>query len=251
LYYQDFQNTPIGQYTTSQFNKDFNNPSWRNDKLPSITEQKYLQVTFPENSFGWIKEGATNDNMHQWPISFEGRSKITLEYDVYFDEDFGIHYYAGKLPGLAANGVPGGGYLPDDEVSFRYMFHGNQNGTVRIGFYMYYPGMYNTDYYNDSEPVKEKNYYGHNLTLGNIETGKWYTIKQVVDLGTPSSNYSGGNGTVKGYINEELKANKTGLWLRKYDYVNLDRIFFSVFTGGSGEIVKNECNIYFDNFKVY
>jgi hypothetical protein len=116
---------------------------------------------------------------------------------------------------------------------------------------MYYPGMYNTDYYNDSEPIDGKNYYGQGRTLASVSAGGWYNIKQIINLGTPSSTYEGGNGWVEGYIDGDLKVRQEGLWLRKTSGVKLDRIFFSNFFGGSG--IEAQANTYmqFDNFYVY
>jgi hypothetical protein len=241
----DFSKNPVGSYSKSLWYADWNHPYWANSaigygKIEASGSNKYLKETFPKGTF--LLTGAGT----QWEaILSKGYDELYLTYKVKFSKGFTNKNYHGKLPGLAGGKSSNAGYLPTgkDGWTARYMFHGTS-----INFYLYYPDMYKE--YGDKAPVSKKNYYGVGKTLSpgyTLQPEVWYTITQRIVMNTLGKR----DGLVEGFINGKLCATQTGLRFRDISTLQIDRVFFSNFFGGSGIKPVQTEYISFDDFYVY
>jgi len=245
IFTHNFEENTVGSYVENEWKQDWNSPSWANKSLglgiieKDNSENKYLKIPFPEGMF-FLESGV------QWHCKFDkGYEELYLTYRVKFSSGFNNENYNGKLPGLSGGTSNGAGDMPDgtDGWSGRYMFHG-----TRIGFYLYHPEIYKNSYYNDQEPVADKKYFGEGVSFdSNQETDKWYIITQRIVMNTVGEN----DGLVEGYVDGKLVAQKGGLLFRTVNDLQIDRIFFSNFFGGSGIPSEQLEYIYFDDFYAY
>jgi len=245
IFSQNFNNNTPGSYSKTEWKEDWNSPSWANNslgygKIVQENSNKYLSETFPAGSFG-----ATNGG-YQWHGKFDaGYKELYFSFRVKFSDGFGSRTLHGKLPGLSGGSSNGGGNIPTgkDGWSARYMFHGTD-----INFYLYYPDVYKT--YGDAKPIPGKKYYGKGPPLDpgyKLKTGVWYTVTQRIVLNTPGK----ADGLVEGFINGKLCAVQTGIRFRDIESLQIDRIYYANFFGGSGVAPSKTEAVSFDDFVVY
>lgn len=243
----NFNNRPAGNYTTADWNADWNYPSWANHDIGygtilnnSSNGNKYLQEKFPKGTFLLTNVGT------QWLSKLKQSSnEYYLSYRVKFSKGFLGSKYDGKLPGLGGGTCASAGNLPNgtDGWSSRYMFHG-----TAINFYLYYPDLYKQ--YGDASPVAGKKYYGCGPILDpgyTLQPEVGYTITQRIVLNNPGKC----DGLVEGFINGKLCAQQKGVRFRDVSTLKIDYIFFANFFGGSGIAPIADENICFDDFYVY
>ena len=80
-----------------------------------------------------------------------------------------------------------------------------------------------------------------------LKTDTWYTVTQRVVMNTPGKK----DGLVEGFINGKLCAVQTGIRFRDIATLQIDRIYFANFFGGSGVTPTENGSISFDDFVVY
>lgn len=240
----NFNKDNTGAYNIEQWKIDWNFPTWANKKygygtIVQESTNKYLMQTFVPGA--WLAaEG------YQWHGKFsQGYNELYLSYRVKFSSAFSSRDLHGKLPGLSGGASNGGGDLPtgEDGWSARYMFHG-----TLINFYLYHPDIYKDA--GDSQPVAGKSYYGYGPELYPgfiLKTDTWYTVTQRVVMNTPGKT----DGLVEGFINGKLCAVQTGIRFRDIATLQIDRIYFANFFGGSGVTPTENGSISFDDFVVY
>lgn len=239
-----FPGNTTGSYKETEWSADWNNPNWANHsngygKIIQENENKFLALNFAAGSFD-VSGG------YQWQAKLaRGFDELYFSYRIKFSSGFASTDLQGKLPGLSGGSSNSGGYLPTgmDGWSARYMFWGTQ-----IKFYSYYPDLYKI--YGDSKPVSGKNYYGYGPVLEpgfTLKTDTWYTVTQRIVMNTPGK----ANGLVEGFINGKLCTVQTGMRFRDVLSLQIDRIFFSTFFGGSGKPPVKTETLSFDNFVVY
>lgn len=193
---------------------------------------KYLAVQIDKGRFDPIV-GA------QWSTPLDQANSFYFSYRLKFADGFDFRR-GGKLPGLAGGKGNSGGDIPDgtDGWSARMMFW--ENG--KLSFYMYYPdqpGEFGYPLfwkYSNGETVK-------------AAAGKWYTIKQYIQMNDPGEK----NGIVRGWLDGELVCNVDTIRFRDTEALKVDQIFFSVFMGGDDTTWAPEKNqyVYFDDFKAF
>lgn len=244
IYNLSFAKNTVGSYKETEWQSDWNDPAWANHnngygRIAEENANKYLNLNFAAGAFE-VSGG------YQWQSKFaKGYDELYFSYRIRFSSGFTSTNLQGKLPGLSGGSSNSGGDLPTgtDGWSARFMFHGTE-----IRFYSYYPDLYKI--YGDSKPVSGKNYYGYGPVLSpgfTLKTNTWYTVTQRIVMNTPGK----ANGLVEGFIDGKLCAVQTGMRFRNVTSLQIDRIFFSTFFGGSGQPpVKSEI-ISFDNFVVY
>jgi hypothetical protein len=244
IYSQNFNNNNSGEYSKEQWKEDWNSPSWANHaygygKMIVEGTNKYMTQSFPAGAF------LAGDG-YQWHGKFnKGYDELYFSFRVKFSSGFTSRSLQGKLPGLSGGASNGGGNLPTgkDGWSARYMFHGTE-----INFYLYTPDIYKAT--GDAAPVKGKKYYGRGPVLSPgyaLKTGVWYTVTQRIVMNTPGKS----NGLAEGFINGKLCASQTGIRFRDISTLQIDRIYFANFFGGSGSAPTKTESISFDDFVVY
>jgi hypothetical protein len=239
-----FPGNTAGAYKENEWLADWNSPAWANHangygKIMQESTNKYLSMSFAAGSFD-VSGG------YQWQAKFsQGYDELYFSYRIKFSSGFTSTNLQGKLPGLSGGTSNNGGNLPTgtDGWSARYMFHG-----TGIKFYSYYPDLFKM--YGDSKPVAGKTYYGYGPVLEpgfTLKTDTWYTVTQRIVMNTPGKS----NGLVEGFIDGKLCAVQTGMRFRDVASLQIDRLFFSTFFGGSGQPPVKTETLSFDNFAVY
>lgn len=245
IYSHNFDNDTEGDYRETEWKRDWNNPTWANHALGygiilKDNVSKNLQISFPKGEMGMDSSGV------QWHGKFsQGYDELYLTYKVKFSQGFTNKDLQGKLPGFSGAASNTGGSLPTgkDGWSTRYMFHGTE-----ILFYLYYPEMYKD--FGDDTPVAGKTYYGSAVYFQpgfTLQPNVWYTVTQRVVMNTIGK----ADGLVEGYLNGKLCAVKTGMRFRDISSIQIDRINFGNFLGGSGKPPLNDEFIYYDDFCVF
>lgn len=245
IYSHNFENDTEGAYKETEWKRDWNNPTWANHalgygKILNENSSKNLQIKFPKGEMGMDSSGV------QWHGKFsQGYDELYLTYKIKFSSGFSNKDLQGKLPGFSGAASNTGGNLPTgtDGWSTRYMFHGTQ-----ILFYLYYPEMYKD--FGDASPVAGKTYYGSAVYFEpgfTLQPNVWYTVTQRVVMNTIGK----ADGLVEGYLNGKLCALKTGMRFRDISSIQIDRINFGNFLGGSGKPPVNDEFIHYDDFCVF
>ncbi|MGK7395292.1 MAG: polysaccharide lyase, partial [Candidatus Cyclobacteriaceae bacterium M3_2C_046] len=244
----NFENREPGPYAESDWEKDWLYPDWANhaEGYGQIIGHEYgncLKLPVKKGSF--LFDGSA----YQWWTRFyDEYDELYFSYKIYFSDVFASEDLRGKLPGLAGGtGKMSGGDLPDGKTgwSARYMFH-----STGFRFYLYHPDNYHNGYYNDPQPVEGKKYYGQSVLFNDglhYEHSRWMTITQRIVLNTPGQK----DGFVEGFIDGRLQAREINLRFRDVPSLAIDKIFFAVFLGGSGDPPSRDGYILFDDFMAF
>ncbi|MEM8864712.1 MAG: polysaccharide lyase [Planctomycetota bacterium] len=252
IYENDFEDDPVGVYTTGNLAADWHSPPWSNgvsEGRVSITDDadaygsKSLVVTYPE--------GQSASGKSQWWLEFDqGYEELFLSYRLRFDEGFN-YVLGGKLPGLCGGACNTGGDKPTgyDGWSARMMWRtGNWSATPGgsdkgdIVQYVYHP----------DQPTQfgEDLRWDDGATPGwrEFEPDRWYHLQHRVVMNTPGI----ADGVIQGWLDGELVLDVQDIRFREISSIQIDAMNFSTFFGGNSEIweaVKDE-QAYFDDFVV-
>lgn len=170
IFCNDFQDDPIGLYTSENLIKDWPNLQTLSDKINysslGVTQQrvkiskfskihknKVLEVLYPKNQFGpWLTGATWNMQLSKLDQkkSFE---QLTLEYKVKFKKGFlytrdGL--FGGKLPGLMGGETISGGATANGRNGWTARLMWGQRGRG-LG-YVYYPDMKDDKYNKQACP---------------------------------------------------------------------------------------------------
>lgn len=252
IYENDFEDDPVGTYTTANLATDWNSPSG-NDGVDegrvSIADDadaygtKSLVVTYPE--------GESNQGKSQWRLDLQGDyDELFLSYRIRFDEGFDF-VRGGKLPGLCGGACNTGGDKPTgtDGWSARMMWRTDGSGgsptnrvTANLVQYAYHPDQptqFGEDLrWDDGSPSVWKEF----------ESDRWYHLQHRVVMNTPGSP----DGIIQGWLDGEMVLDVQDIRFRDTDAFQIDTMYFSTFFGGSSaawETTKEE-QVYFDDFVV-
>jgi hypothetical protein len=239
----DFEDAPLGEVESESFRSQFGDvhtsedSSFENLEVESRDGNRFLRSHNPSGDYGGV-------NL-QVELPREVDEAI-LKYRMRFKDDFDFSK-GGKLPGLAGV-APGsdlaaasGGGAPDgdDAWSARGMWYSDEAySSYRPGEavqYLYYPDM----------PEN----YGENLEYDlAYPRGEWIDVATHVIMNTPERQ----DGSITAYVNGEEVARQTGMRFRDTADLQIDRIFFATFRGGSGSDWKSDRDgwIDFDDIEV-
>lgn len=232
----DFDNHGDGTYTKSLMSGDFAG-TWENGlsegrgiivAAPDAYSGKSLRIEYPADKYGSNESGA------QWKGVFASSDSVYLEYKVKFEAGFDF-VKGGKLPGVCGGDCNSGSIIPDgtDGWSARFMWRADG----RLSLYLYH--------------MDQPDDYGHYIDVDapTFTPGTWYTIRQFVKLNSPGN----ADGVIKVWVNDQLGLTRSNLRFRTTSSLQIDRLFFSTFFGGSTAewAPSKDEYVFFDDFKVY
>ncbi len=192
-----------------------------------VSGSKCLRIAHKPTSYGSYRIGTY--------IPLPAAEEYSLQYDVYFEEDFEF-VKGGKLPGFApADPVSGCGTIAPENWSARLMW--GRDGVVK-------PYVYHQD---SSSRCGE----GPVASNFNFERGQWYSLTVYLKL---NQSERSGDGELKLFINGQPVVEYTNLNLRGRinDDTAIRNVFFANFFDGSDRTWSPSKTVYmrFDNIKV-
>jgi hypothetical protein len=232
IFQLDFENNDLGEYTSSNLNKDVGAVNWMIlKKRGKITKDsiynKVLKVKYPKGSIG-PKEGGI-----QFEKSIPKANDYTLEYDMKFEKGFDFAL-GGKLPGLTSGGNKyTGGIHPDNGEGWSTRYMWIENGEIIIYFYH----------------MDMKHKWGDTVKMNvTFKPGQWYHIKQRIKL-NDTDNF---NGVMQAWVDGKNVLNDDKVRYRVAPLGEIDTFYFSTFHGGNTAdwAPKNDSFISYDNFKI-
>ncbi len=250
LYQNDFEDDPVGVYSTANLAADWNSPSWNNG-----VDEGRVSITDGPNAFGnrslvvTYPEGETTGGKTQWKLDLDtGYEELFLSYRIRFGADFDF-VRGGKLPGLIGGAGNTGGNKPNgtDGWSARMMWRTNGSSgsstsgdTANIVQYVYHPDQSSTfgeDFrWDDTVPTDWQTF--------NSEI--WYRLQHRIVMNTPGQN----DGIVQAWLDDQMVLDVQNIRFRDIASLQIDQLYFSTFFGGSDptwEASKDE-QVYYDNF---
>ncbi|GAA5877982.1 hypothetical protein JCM1840_000131 [Sporobolomyces johnsonii] len=160
-----------------------------------------MKVLFPKGSINPANKNAPTGGtgMYMTPLDLSDATNVTLEYSVFFPEDFDF-VKGGKLPGLYGGHTGcSGGAESEDCFSTRLMFRAGGKGEI----YLYIPRDVQPPALCNTPPVSYcDTQYGLSIGRGawTFKTGAWTTLRQEIKLNTPGL----ADGAFKVFANDEL-----------------------------------------------
>lgn len=153
-------------------------------------------------------------------------TRLYFRYRLYFDESW-TTTSTGKLPGFGGTYQRAGwGGKPSNGTngwSARGMFSGiDQQGTIPIGSYIYHADMVQNDQtYGNSERWHTT-----------LETGRWYTIEQEIQLDTVTNGIGQADGYLKAWVDGTPVYHRTNLHVRDSDDLRIETVWLNIYHGG-------------------
>ena len=253
IFTNDFEDDPLGQYSRSNLNADWNTPPFSNgvdEGRVSIVNDggsKVVAVSYPEGLFG-SSDSATGA---QWILDFDaGYEAVEIEYRVKFGEGFDF-VRGGKLPGLRGGEGNVGGNKPDGTDGFTARMHWRTDGSsgsqlasdkANIVQYLYHPDQptnFGEDFRWDDGPSGQ---------WQEFESGRWYQLRHQVVMNTPGQH----DGIVKAWLDGVQVLDLDNIRFRDTPDLQIDSMYFSTFFGGGSSIwatTKDEV-AFFDDFRI-
>lgn len=265
FYTNDFEDDPLGQYSRSNLNADWNTPSFSNGvdegRVSIVVDggSKVLQVEYPEGLFG----SGDDRTGAQWHFRFDqGFEAVELEYRLKFEAGFDF-VRGGKLPGLAGGAANSGGRRPNGTDGFSARMHwrtnrssgsplsSNETDRANIAQYVYHPDQTTNDGVNGDDLDWDD---GPSGEWKVFESGRWYHVRHRIIMNTPGSNGGQGlrDGVVQAWLDGVQVLDVDNLRFRDVASLQIDELFFSTFFGGgsnSWATSKDEV-AFFDDFKI-
>ncbi|GAA5921635.1 hypothetical protein JCM1841_000885 [Sporobolomyces salmonicolor] len=166
-----------------------------------LSNSTAMKVLFPKGSINPANKNAPTGGtgMYMTPLDLSDATNVTLEYSVFFPEDFDF-VKGGKLPGLYGGHTGcSGGAESEDCFSTRLMFRSGGKGEI----YLYIPRDVQPAALCNTPPVSYcDTQYGLSIGRGawTFKTGAWTTLRQEIKLNTPGL----ADGAFKVFANDEL-----------------------------------------------
>lgn len=193
-----------------------------------------LRVLYPKNKVDSKESGI------QWRGDLHGEyTEMYVSYWVKFSDNF-TFTLGGKLPGLAGSEDV---EQNDNEFSGKLMWRDNG----KMEFYLH-PTSSGVDGSSSSDAGKIRGWWNRD-GQAYLRKGEWEHIEIYYKLNTPGS----ANGVMKGWLNGELKGQKTNVEFRGSGESNIkiNQFFFSSFFGGNESYAPSSPQYaWFDDFRV-
>ncbi|KAF9533680.1 hypothetical protein CPB83DRAFT_890147 [Crepidotus variabilis] len=170
----------------------------------AVEPSSLIQLLFPAGSIdpGQTEKPQGGTQFYASPIELSNAKNVTLEYSVFFPEDFDW-VLGGKLPGLYGGHTGcSGGNAAIDCFSTRLMWRERGAGEL----YLYAPKDKQTNSFCNAEGSACNEEYGLSLGRGSFtwKLGSWTTIRQTVVLNTPGKQ----NGVFKLEVNTKTRIHR-------------------------------------------
>ena len=252
VFQNDFEDDPVGTYTTANLAADWNSPNW-NDGV----DEGRVSITADPDAFGnkslvvMYEEGETTGSKSQWKLDLDaGYEELFLTYRMRFDEGFDF-VRGGKLPGLIGGAGNTGGDRPNgtDGWSARMMWRtdgssGSQLPTDRANIVQYV-------YHPDQPSTFGQDYRWDDNSTGDwkaFDSDVWYHFQHRVVMNTPGEN----DGVIQAWLDGELVMDVQDIRFRDVASLQIDQMYFSTFFGGSSEIweASRDEFAYYDDFVI-
>ncbi len=233
---QDFENNTLGTYNHSEWEEDWNHPSFE----VGLDNINILQSTDPEQNSKVIQfvfpQGSTfGDGGGQWYAPLEGTyNELYFSFRVKFKPGF-QPVLSGKLPGVIGSpdfpccGPPG------YNDGFRAKLAWNNA-----------PDILNYVYHHDLDHD-----YGDPWAIGSgIPFGQWFTLTIRIVMNTIGENGGNNDGIMETFVNNKLQYQISNLKFRNLPEIGVDILEIVSFFGGDGEqfaAIRDEW-IEFDDF---
>ena len=218
-WYINFDKNAKGRYTNEEFRQDWNCPDWQMGRnLINVVADKSaysghsLRIHYPSGISGCYSP----KHCVNWKPELGGKfEKLYYGYRFKFPKGFRF-VKGGKLPGVGGGISNTNGDIPNgaDGWSVRMMW--DKDG--KLVQYVYHPDQ--PSKYGDVMP----------FDMDKLELGKWHTVQTMVMLNKPGHK----NGVVKSWLDGKLVLNKQGMRFRNVNRLEIDRLLFASFFGGSG-----------------
>ncbi len=259
IFQNDFEDDPVGTYTVTNMEADWNSPGWDNgvaEGRVAITDDahafdsKSLVVTYPE--------GKTSAGKTQWKLALgTGYEELFLSYRIRFDDGFDF-VRGGKLPGFIGGEGNVGGDKPTgtDGWSARMMWRTNGSSgspttgdSANIVQYVYHPDQPSE---NEGEDFRWDD--TPSAAWQVFEAGTWYHLQHRVVMNTIGQH----DGIIQAWLDGVMVLDLQNLRFRDAPTdpdktpLQINQMYFSTFFGGKGsqwEPTKDE-RIYFDDFVI-
>jgi len=140
----------------------------------------------------------------------------------------------GKLPGFGGTYRRAGwGGKPSDGTngwSARGLYAGiDQHGNIPVGSYIYHADMVENDQtYGNSERWDIA-----------LETARWYTIEQEIQLDAIADNQGQGDGWLRAWADGALVFDRTNLHVRDTDDLRIESVWLNIYHGGKAPAPAN------------
>lgn len=233
----NFDRLRRGHYTAEEFRKDWHCPDWQMGRnLVDVVNGRgayrgnALRIHYPRGISGCYSP----KHCVNWKPDLGGKFK-KLYYGYRFKFPPGFKFVkGGKLPGVGGGESNTNGQIPNgaDGWSVRMMW--DKDG--KLVQYVYHP----------DQPSK----YGDamKLDMNPLTLGKWHTVQTMVLLNTPGRK----NGAIKTWLDGKLVLNRQGMRFRNINKLEIDRLLFSSFFGGSGPYwaPRQDQYAFIDDFRI-
>ncbi|MCC7380985.1 MAG: hypothetical protein IT384_04105 [Deltaproteobacteria bacterium] len=177
-----------------------------------------------------------------------GQSRLYARYYVYWEPGYDLtapHHGPGGLAADPAYNLGRSGIRPDGTDLMQATIEAGTSAPYTLYSYTYYAGMYqdcadpNGSCWGDSfpcsyDPPNATSYctrpeHRPRVAQSGIETGRWYCLEQMIDLGTPTPSESGADGQLDFWIDGIEIGPWSGLWLRSSPSLELNTLWLFLY----------------------
>ena len=248
IWAQDFEETPVGQYSESDWKRDWNNPSWSNGLEKTYIVDVYgdhaMKFNYPTGCVGPSAGGG-----QWWAPLGPGHDEVYFSYNMMFRPGFDW-VKGGKLPGLGGIDNPTGGkeVAWDGGFSARIMFAERKEWETN-----YPEGKCFLYVYHQDKTATYGDCFHFGEVYFPVTDSVWYNMTIRCVLNTVSSSGGDKNGILEFFLNGKHIMSRTGLRFRNISSVWIDTQHIVSFFGGCCEEYGAHRDewILFDDFYVF
>ena len=232
----DFDESPLGEYTTTTFEKDWPSAEWAEGLDSSRAEivegaasyaGRSLRLKYPAQTFGPGRQA-----IQAWINLPKRYDELFLSYRILFDKDF-EWMRGGKLPGLLGGEGNTGGDKPDGSDGWSARMMWREGGSAVQ--YVYHPD--------------QPRHWGQDFPWNrNFQQGRWHTVEHRIVMNTPGER----NGIIQGWFDGRLVLDLKTLRFRDQSNFSIDALYISTFFGGDNNTWApvRDNYVYFDDFYI-